>query len=544
MSLELIIRAQDGSARTVALEAERYSLGRATTNELCYPDDFGLSRQHLAFEKAGGQWVVKDLGSKNGTLLNGFRVSAATPLNSGDTINAGHLQITFSGGMESVEDLGKTVVFVEKAEVESAPDNTVVASLSDLKPGASVASERHAEALVRAGRELASHRPLGELFGLILDLSVEAVGGARAILMVLENGELTPKANRGEGFRISKTVRDQVINDKRSLLVRDASADELFKMQASIVLQRVKSFMAVPLQTNEKVIGLIYIDQPDITREFTADDLSLLTVMANVAAIRIEHARLNEVEQAERLMAKELAQAGEIQRRLLPAKAPAVPGLELSGMNLPCRTVGGDYYDFFPLSDGRVALVVGDVAGKGMPAAMLMSSLQARLQILLETDENPASIVQRLNKSIAANCPDNRFITFFLAIVDVNSGEIRYCNAGHNPPILVRGGGFPENLEGGGIILGILPIAQYTEHRAQMNPGDTLVLFSDGVSEAMPAGLDEEFGEMRITMSVMNRGSQTPQQIIDGIMEDLQTWCAGAPYADDVTILIAKRPAA
>jgi sigma-B regulation protein RsbU (phosphoserine phosphatase) len=243
-------------------------------------------------------------------------------------------------------------------------------------------------------------------------------------------------------------------------------------------------------------------------------------------------------------MAKELAQAGEIQRRLLPAKAPLVPGLELAGMNLPCRTVGGDYYDFFPLSDGRVALVVGDVAGKGMPAAMLMSSLQARLQILLEADENPASIVQRLNKSIAANCPDNRFITFFLAIVDVRSGEIRYCNAGHNPPLLIRAGGFPENLQGGGIILGILPIAQYSEHRAQMEPGDTLVLFSDGVSEAMPAGSDEEFGEMRISMAVMNRSSQPPAAVIDGIMEDLQNWCAGAPYADDVTILIAKRSAA
>ncbi len=541
MSFELIIRAQDGSSRSVPLDTQRIGLGRATTNELCYAEDFGLSRQHLAFELANGQWVVRDLGSKNGTLLNGFRISAATPLTNGDVVNAGHLQITFSTGEETVEDMG-TVVFVEQAEVESAPENTVVASLSDLKPGASVASERHAEALVRAGRELAGHLSLAELFTLILDLSVDAVGGARAVLMTLENGELVARANRSDGFRISKTVRDQVINDKRSLLVRDTSADELFKMQASIVLQRVKSFMAVPLQTNEKVIGLIYIDQPDITREFTADDLSLLTVMANVAAIRIEHARLNEVEQQERMMAKELSQAGEIQRRLLPAAAPKIPGLLLAGMNLPCRTVGGDYYDFFPLPDGKVALVVGDVAGKGMPAAMLMSSLQARLQILLETDDNPATIVQRLNRSISANCPDNRFITFFLGIVDPATGHIRYCNAGHNPPILLRAGGFPETLQGGGIILGILPSAQYTEHQAQMEPGDTLVLFSDGVSEAMPLGIDEEFGDMRISMAVLNRSSQTPQQIIDGIMDDLQTWCAGSPYADDVTILIAKRP--
>lgn len=538
--MELNIRMQDGSTRSVPLLDASIGLGRATTNELCYPEDFGLSRQHLIFEKDGNQWMVRDLGSKNGTVVNGFRILAPTPLGNGDVIHAGHLQITF-GGKEDPETLNQTVVFVEQAEVESAPSNTVVSSLNEVTPAQSMSNDRHAAALVKAGRELAGHRPLHELFQLIIDLSVEAVGGSRAVLMTLEGDELVPQANRGEGFRISKTVREQVLREKNSLLVRDTAMDEIFKQQASIVMQRVRSFMAVPLQTNEKVIGLLYIDMPDITREFSKEDLSLLTVMANVAAIRIEHARLNEVEQAERLMAKELSQAGEIQRRLLPASAPTVPGMDLAGYNVPCRTVGGDYFDFFEMSGGKVALVVGDVAGKGMPAAMLMSSLQARLQILVETDENPASIVARLNKSISGNCPDNRFITFFLAIVDPATGEIRYCNAGHNPPLLVRASGLTEKLEGGGIILGILPIAQYSEHRTTIQGGDTLVLFSDGVSEAMPNGSDEEFGEMRISMAILNRASQSSQRLIEGVIEDLQIWCAGAPYSDDVTLLVAKK---
>lgn len=538
--MELSIRLQDGATRTVPLQENSIGLGRATTNDLCYPEDFGLSRQHLIFEKVSGQWMVRDLGSKNGTVVNGFRILAATPLNDGDVIHAGHLQITF-GGHEEPDAMNQTVVFVEQADVESAPSNTVVSKLNDVSPAQSISNDRHAAALVKAGRELAGHRPLNELFQLILDLSVEAVGGSRAVLMTLEGDELVPRVNRGEGFRISKTVRDQVIREKNSLLVRDTAMDEMFKLQASIVMQRVRSFMAVPLQTNEKVIGLLYIDMPDITREFSKEDLSLLTVMANVAAIRIEHARLNEVEQAERLMAKELSQAGEIQRRLLPAAAPVVPGMDLAGFNLPCRTVGGDYYDFFKLSDNKIAIVVGDVAGKGMPAAMLMSSLQARLQILVETDENPASIVARLNKSISGNCPDNRFITFFLAIMDMATGDIRYCNAGHNPPLLVRASGLTEKLEGGGIILGILPIAQYTEHHTSIHSGDTLVLFSDGVSEAMPAGSDEEFGEMRISMAILNRVSQSSEKLIDGVIEDLQIWCAGTPYADDVTLLIVKK---
>ena len=540
MPLELNIKTQDGAVRTLPLHEAIVGVGRATTNELCYADDFGLSRQHFLFEKVDGQWVARDLGSKNGTMVNGFRIQTATPLNSGDIVNAGHLQITF-GGLDEPDTLSQTVMFVERADVESAPSNTVVSSLQDASPAASMSNDRHAAALLKAGRELAGHRPLSDLFQLILDLSVDAVGGSRAVLMTLEAGVLVPKANRGEGFRISKTIRDQVINDRNSLLVRDTTMDDIFKMQASIVMQRVRSFMAVPLQTNEKVIGLLYIDMPDLTREFTKEDLSLLTVMANVAAIRIEHSRLNEVEQAERMMAKELSQAGEIQRGLLPSAAPTIAGMDISGYNVPCRGVGGDYYDFFRLADGKVVIVVGDVAGKGMPAAMLMASLQARLQILVETEEAPAKIVTRLNRSISGNCPDNRFITFFLMIIDPETGELRYCNAGHNPPLLVRASGVTEKLDGGGLILGIMAIAQYSEYKTSFQPGDTVVLYSDGISEATPIGIDEEFGEDRIGISILNRPSESSAQLIEGVLQDLQGWCAGAPYLDDVTIVVTRK---
>ena len=160
-----------------------------------------------------------------------------------------------------------------------------------------------------------------------------------------------------------------------SVLVRDTQLDDAFKQRQSIVGQRVRTFMAVPLQTKDRIIGLIYVDSPSLTRVFTKDDLNLLTVMANIAAIRIEHARLAEIENQERLMAHELEQAAEIQRRFLPAQAPEVPGLDLAGHNAPCRTVGGDYFDFFPYPNGRVAMVLGDVSGKGMPASLLMMQL-------------------------------------------------------------------------------------------------------------------------------------------------------------------------
>ena len=340
--------------------------------------------------------------------------------------------------------------------------------------------------------------PLTELFKLIMNLSVEAVGATRGVLMTLEGDELVVRSALGEGFRISNAVRDRVIKEKTSLLVRDARLDEAFADRMSIVQQQIRSMLAVPLQTDDRVIGLIYLDSPHFIKEFTKDDLSLLTVMANVAAIRIEHTRLAEVEQAERIHAKQLEQAAEIQRGLLPVQAPNVPGVDLAGYNAACHTVGGDYYDFLPYPDGRVALLVGDVAGKGMPAALLMSSLQARVQVLFDDPQNLAALVTRLNRIITSNCPSNRFITFFIGILDPKTGELTYVNAGHNPPLVAHADGSVDKLDGTGLILGILPVATYTQKTCTLAPGDAVLLFSDGVTEAVRPDADEEFGEDRL----------------------------------------------
>ncbi len=217
----------------------------------------------------------------------------------------------------------------------------------------------------------------------------------------------------------------------------------------SIVEQKVHTMMAVPLQTKERIIGLIYVDSPFILREFTKDDLSLLTVMANTAAIRIENARLAEIEAAERIMMRDLSQAAEIQRGVLPAEAPRLPAADLAGYNAACRTVGGDYYDFFPYRDGRVALALGDVSGKGMPASLMMMALHARVQVLAEEPGDLGAFMTRLNKATCSKCPSNRFITFFFCILDASTGALTFANAGHNPPIVVRDSGEAEMLEDG-----------------------------------------------------------------------------------------------
>jgi len=331
-----------------------------------------------------------------------------------------------------------------------------------------------------------------------------------------------------------------VLHDKSSILVRDAQRDDAFKSRQSIVEQKVHSMMAVPLQAKERIIGLIYVDSPFVLREFTEEDLHLLTVMANVAATRLENARLAEIEQAERIMKRDLAQAAEIQLRILPAKAPAVPGLDLAGFNMASRTVGGDYYGFFPYPDGRVALALGDVSGKGMPAALLVMSLQARLEVLAEDPHDLVDLMTRLNKITCTNSPENRFITFFFAVLNPTSGELTFANAGHNPPIVVRASGDVEKLEGGGPVLGVLPSAQYPQQRTRLGKGDLLVIYSDGVTEANDTS-QGEYGEECLTDVLREHHGESAEAIVAAVTESVNRFSAGAPQADDITLIVVKR---
>ncbi len=539
---DIRILTPDGHVRAYLLEQERVVVGRSSSAELCYADDAGLSRQHLAFEYGPEGWTVVDLGSKNGTTVNGDRIAHPHPLRSGDRISAGHLTIEF-GAAPALN----TVVFVEGREASTAVESSVSTSLSGVLSADSGSGTQRIEgnpqvkALIRVGRELAGHQSLDELFHLIMTLAVDAVGADRGVLMTLEGDDLVVRAARGEGFRISSGVRDRVLSARESLLVRDARADDTLRNRMSIVEHQVRSMIAVPLQTDKRVIGLIYLDSPHFLREFTREDLNLLTVMANVAAIRIEHQRLNEVEAAERVLARDMSQAAEIQKRLLPEAAPEVPGLDLAGYNSPCRTVGGDYYDFIDFGGGKVAAIVADVAGKGMPAALMMSSLQARVQVLFDDADGVAARVGRLNRAVCAKCPDNRFITFFACMIDAEAGRITYCNAGHNPPLLVKSDGSVKTLAGGGMILGILPAAPYAEETVEFDPGDVLVLFSDGVTEACPPDRDEEFGEDRLAAMVSGMNARPAAAIAEGVIAKLMEWMAGAPAADDITLVIARR---
>jgi len=554
--MELSIVEPGGGMRKMPLERDRLRLGRSSDNDLAFPSDMSLSRHHLELTREDDAWFVQDLGAKNRTTVNGRRVEGKTRLRGGDRIGAGQIVLVFGspdgsrGPVEFVpaEDTPLRATVMTSLRGVLSRENTLpgTAAKTPVKfeerrglplehPGVA--------ALVRAGRELAGHRPLNELFELILDLSISAVGAERGVLMTLEGEELVARAVRGQGFRISSTVRDRVLAERASLLVQDTQADEAFKARDSIVGQHIQSVMAVPLQTSDRVIGLINVDSRAFARPFTPGDLDLLTVLANVAAIRIEQQRLALVEQQKLIISRDLEQAAEIQRRLLPVSPPSIEGFDVAGYNLPCRTVGGDYFDFFTYDDGRMSFVLGDVAGKGMPAALLMTALKGGVQVLLaEAPEDVPKLMGRLDRVVAANFPRNRFVTLFFGLLDPKSGQMTYCNAGHNPPFLVRANGTIERLASCGTILGIFPDMGYDARVSRFGAGDVLTLFSDGVTEETnPEG--EEFGEDRLRRLLESESTADSGTIVAEINRAVQAWAAGAPAADDITVVVVRRTA-
>jgi serine phosphatase RsbU (regulator of sigma subunit) len=520
---------------------------------LAFPDEAILSRRHVAVDFDGTNWWVEDLGSKNGTSFNGEPLAGRRQFKLGDRVGIGRMTLTLidpsvsdtAANVVFEEDLNQTVVVSPSSRITTSLERVVGKGAGGLEAAlrsSTLAGTPRVQALLDAGRELAGHRPLKELFRVILDLATQSVGARRGVLMLEEAGVLTARAATGAtGFRISSAVRDRVMRAKESLLVSDTRLHEELRESYTIVQQGILSFLAVPLQTQDKAIGLIYVDSQNILRQFTEEDLTLLTVMANIAAIRIENERLAEVEQVERLMKKELEQAAEIQRNLLPRQPPPVQGLELAAFSYPCRSVGGDYFDYLKMSGGRLGLIVGDVAGKGLAAALLMSSLQARVQVLIEEPGDVAMLMGRLNASVARTCPGNRFVTFFLCSIDPATGELSYTNAGHNPPYLVRAAnGEVELLTVGGPVLGILPAARYQSATLQMLPGDVLVMFSDGITEAQSAA-GEEYGEDRLLAALTPVCGQPAAAISKTIGESVEHFMGTAPAADDITLVVARK---
>ncbi len=562
---ELIVKYPDRAPDRFPLGRLRITLGRSARNDLCIPDPFA-SRVHAEVRREGEEYLLQDLGSANGTLYNGGAVEGTVPLTPGGRIQIGETEIVFDDGTYH-SSMGATMITDNSSH--SLPEATIALPSGDrttsglleaiegarTKPEESVvarvAREGDLLALIsKVGITLLSSSTLEQTLEQIVSLVFEAVPADRCLLMMRDDANqdlkvavarLRDRAGEIGEIRVSRNVMDEVVIRGKSVLTSDAQHDPRFA-SGTVVLQGIRSVLAVPLGVAEKVFGIIYADSPIAEGRFTEDHLKVLTTLASVAAIRVENARLVESRLQQERLERELQLAMEIQQRFQPTAPPVVPGYEFQGISFPCYEIGGDYYDFIARSDGRMVITLGDVSGKGTAAALLMSSLHAAIHAQTGSHDTLVETISAVNKYLANNIPPNRFVTLFYAELDPESGALSFLNAGHNPPLIVHAAGTVEQLAAGGLPLGIRPNAEYREGRTQLQLGDVLVIYSDGVTEAAsPSG--EEFGPTRLYEVVQRNVEASAAGIRDRIESALTKFSQGTQAADDITLVIVKRQA-
>jgi serine phosphatase RsbU (regulator of sigma subunit)/pSer/pThr/pTyr-binding forkhead associated (FHA) protein len=561
---DLIVKYPDRNPDTFPLGRLRITIGRSARNDLCIPDPFA-SRVHAEVRREGDQYILQDLGSANGTLYNGTTVEGAVPLTTGGRIQIGETEIVFNDGNAAA---GMPTMITDQ-RASPVPEATIALNSADRTTSGlleaiegartqpdqdtSRRSVKQSDLLAlisKVGVTLLASATLNETLQQIASLVFEAVPAERCCIMMRdERGEELKVAvarlrdRQGEvgEIRVSRTIMEEVVGLGKSVLTADAQQDPRL-MSSTMTLQGIRSVLAVPLGVGEKVFGIIYADSPIAEGRFTEDHLKVLTTLASVAAIRVENARLIEEQIDRERLEQELQLASEIQQRFQPTQAPNVPGYELQGISFPCYEIGGDYYDFIERADGRMIVTLGDVSGKGTAAALLMSSLHAAVHAQASSHSSLSETISAVNNYLAENIPSNRFITLFYAELDPATGAVSFINAGHNPPLIVHAAGTTENLSAGGLPLGIRYDADYSEGRTQLHPSDVLVIYSDGVSEAVsPQG--EEFGTERLFRVVSQNLNASAAGIRDRIEAALTKWAQGTPAADDITLVIVKRQA-
>ena len=563
---ELIVKYPDRTAEHFAISRLRITIGRSARNDLCIPDPFA-SRVHAEVRHEGDEYFLHDLGSANGTLYNGSVVESPVTLLRGGRIQIGETEIVFNDGPYPLSS-GATMITDNS---ESIPEATIALSSADRTTSGlfeaiegartqSDAAESAAKPVARqtdllaliskVGVALLASVTLNETLEQIVSLVFEAVPADRSMIMMRDEknqdlkvavARLRDRAGDVGEIRISRSVMEEVVTNGKSVLTSDAQADPRF-MGGTVMLQGVRSVLAVPLGVGENVFGIIYADSPLAEGRFTEDHLKVLTTLASVAAIRVENARLMEERIERERLEREQQVASEIQHRFLPAAAPQVAGYELQGISFPCYEIGGDYYDFIERTDGKLVVALGDVSGKGTAAALLMSSLHAAVHAQADIHNSLVKTISAVNRYLVESIPPNRFVTLFYAELDPEKGSLSFLNAGHNPPLIVHAGGTMEQLAAGGLPLGIMPNADFREGRTRLHPGDVLVIYSDGVTEAVnPKG--EEFGPTRLYEVVARNIDSSAAGIRDRIEAALTKFCQGTPAADDITLVIVKRMA-
>ncbi len=546
-------------------DGETLVLGRASSSDLVLEDRF-LSRNHSRIFRDGDRLMIEDLGSRNGTLLNGRPVHAPQPLVPGDVIK-------ISGSVISVLEAGTAARAPGSAIPPPAPagfgEHTIFRSASGVlrshiaadsqKIEGEEALRRYAERLNllnEVHRALGDSMELGELLELILERVFDHLRPEQgAIYLKRDDGELGQAASRslpgvsGNGVSddtfYSRSLVHEVAEKGLAALVLDVESDERFAAAQSILSTGIRSLIAAPLLDDKGAVGMIVLSSRTGVRQFSEGDMELLVSLASVAALRIRNVALLEEAAERRRLERELALGRDIQVAVLPDKLPKVSGYALYAVNIPSRGVSGDYYQVLERpaaqADGdEVVLMVADVSGKGIAASLLTVSLEALSSVPIEDGLPPEKICSRLSRLLYQRTPPEKFATAFLAVLEPARGGLSFTNAGHNPGILINASGEVETLGPTGPPIGILPDIDYGAGEAVLGSGDTLVLYTDGITE--PADPDEEeYGLERLVEVCRRHRHRDLEQISAAIASDLEDFVRGQPFPDDRTLVIARR---
>ncbi len=500
-----------------------------------------VSRRHVEIHRTGDKVVVEDLGSRNGTRVNGRPVSGSMEVQPGDRIDVAGIVLQLEG--DHPVDL---TCYNESATL--VPEEEI--SWEEVRAERQTKRDRQSrlfQILAEAGELLTIRREPEELYEPILDLVETALDPERGFILLVQEGVADPvvvasriKGSRqGDSLALSRTMVARVLHHRTSFLTTDPVNDPNMDGAMSMVSQSIRTAVAAPLFDNEEVIGLLYADDTRAKR-ISRDELRAFTQLANSIAVAITHSRYHQMEEEKRRQDAQLETASEILNHILPSDLPKVPGWELSASLEPCYEVGGDLYDARPLPDGRLAFFLGDVTGKGLGAALLVSQVLSLARFMIGEGWAPAPLMTRLNREIFLTTDYVRFTTAFMGYLDPATGRVECVNAGHNPPVLVRADGRIETCATGSLPVGVLEDTQYTVNELVMEPGDILSVFSDGIPETVDAD-DEEYGEDRFAKVVAERRLTPLKEISDAVLTDLALFRGDVEVGDDVTLVMLRR---
>ncbi|MFQ5816730.1 MAG: SpoIIE family protein phosphatase [Terriglobia bacterium] len=542
---KLILIEPRGARRELALTKVPFSIGRQPgKNELLLRDS-RISREHAVIEKDNGAYVVVDGESRHGTYVNGKRIERHT-LQNNDRIEFGQqtgFALIFISGASPLPELLKRVE-------TPAGGRTPARALTNLN------------LLLEVGRVLQTGLALEEILTMLVDASLKVVGAERGFLFLKnEAGEVKFSTGRdrlqrtlSEQEAVSRSVIDQVVRERCDLILINSQADSRFGGQESIVNLELCSIICLPLRRMTplhstattvvhdaaSILGVLYLDSRKPVTAFSRVDRQMLQLLAGEASAVVDNARLFTAARAKERIEQELDIARSIQQALLPKGFKEYGYFQVTGLTLPCQQVGGDYFDLVEIPDNCYGFVVADVSGKGVAAALLTCMLQGAFSARASLGQSPERIAWHVNRFVCARAEMNRYATLFYGVLD-SEGTFTYVNAGHLPPLVLHGSRTLEKLfaPAKGFPLGMFVEAEYPAAQCRLAPGDTLVFYTDGITEATnPAG--EDFGLARLEKTVVEHAGASVEELSHCILDAVTAFTAGCYQADDVTLMILR----